>query len=264
MDKQIIFQNQPIFYKVTGEGNPVVLVHGVPADGSLWNNQAAFLSSRYKLIIPDLPGSGKSGLTTDLSIVSMAEMINCILEEEKLPEAVLIGHSMGGYICIAMAEKYPGKVKALGFFHSSAYADTEEKKATRQKNIGFIQKHGSYEFIKQSTPGLFSDDFRKDHLDIINSIIEKYRNFNQASLAAYQQAMMDRSDKRKVLEQIEKPVLFIIGEYDKAVPLKDSMEQSHIPALVYIHVLMNSGHMGMLEEPDKSNQILSMFLIDVC
>ena len=263
MDKKIVFKNKSIFYSVTGQGKPVVFIHGVPADGSLWINQSAILANRYQLIIPDLPGSGKSDLTGDVSIDAMADIIKYILDTEDTGEAVIIGHSMGGYVAVAFADKFPEAIKALGLFHSSAYADSEEKKASRKKNIGFIQQHGSYEFIKQSTPGLFSDDFKTNHKEVVDGIIEKYKNFNPDSLAAYQQAMMDRTDRRKVLEQIAGPVLFVIGTQDKAIPLEDSMQQCHIPSLSYIHILKHSGHMGMLEEGEKSNSILEVFLKDV-
>jgi pimeloyl-ACP methyl ester carboxylesterase len=263
MDKQLVYKNKSVFYNVSGHGNPVVLIHGVPEDGSMWHNQTEFLSNRYQLIIPDLPGSGKSELTDEVSIDAMADVIKYILDAETISKAVIIGHSMGGYVSVAFAEKFPGMIKALGLFHSSAYSDSDDKKEARKKNIAFIQKHGSYEFIRQSTPGLFSDTFKKDNKESVDGIIEKYKNFNPDSLAAYQQAMMDRSDKRKVFERIGEPVLFIIGANDKALPFEDSMQQCHIPALSYIHILKNSGHMGMLEEMEKSNDILEMFLKDV-
>lgn len=263
MEKNITYKNKSIFYNILGEGRAVVLIHGVPMDSRLWDNQLSLLSKNYQLIIPDLPGSGRSELTDDTSIDAMAGIIKSILDAEGITEAVLIGHSMGGYVCISFAEQFPGMLTALGFFHSTAYADNEEKKAARKKNTLFIRKHGSYAFIKQSTPGLFCDTFKKDHKKVVDEIIEKYKDFNPCSLAAYQQAMMDRSDRRKLLEQIVKPVLFIIGEHDKAIPFQDSLEQCHIPALSYIHILNNSGHMGMLEEVEKSNDILATFLKDV-
>lgn len=262
MDKHIVFKNSTIYYKVEGDGPVVVLIHGVPADSNLWNNQVPVLVD-YKLIIPDLPGSGRSDLPAETSIDSMAECIKAILDAEAVSEAIMIGHSMGGYITLAFAEEYPSNIKALGLFHSTAYADNEEKKKSRLKNIGFIEKHGSYEFMKQSTPGLFSDTFKKDNGQVVEDMIEKYRDFNKASLATYQQAMMERSDRRHLLKELDKPFLFIIGEHDKAVSFPDSMEQCHIPALSYIHILGNSAHMGMIEEAEKSNGIIQNFLKDI-
>ncbi|MEO5999120.1 MAG: alpha/beta hydrolase [Chitinophagaceae bacterium] len=262
MDKNVVFQNKSIFYRVTGQGKPVVLIHGVPVDGEIWSQQAAVMEKHCRLIIPDLPGTGKSELPDNVRMEAMADSIKAILDAEAMLEVILIGHSMGGYISLAFAEKYPGMLKALGLFHSSSYADREEKKIARKKNIAFIQRQGSYKFIQQSTPGLFGDTFKKEHPEMVDTIIEKYKNSNPSSLAAYQEAMMERPDRRELLKQIDKPVLFVIGEHDSAIPFKDSMEQCHLPALSYIHILKNSGHMGMLEEVEKSNNILERFLND--
>lgn len=264
MEKNIVYKNKTISYDVVGTGEPVVLIHGVPADGSLWDNQVAFLANRYRIITPSLPGSGKSAPADNMSIDGMAAIIKNILDGEKISQAVIIGHSIGGYVSMALSDNYPEVVKALGLFHSSSYADSEEKKEARKKNISSIKNHGSYEFIKETLPALFCDAFRKEHSGSVEEMIEKYKNINPGSLAAYQQAMIDRPDRRNVLKKIVNPVLFIMGEYDKAIPLQDSLEQCHIPALSYIHILKNSGHFGMLEEVERSNKVLEMFLEDVC
>ncbi len=84
---------------------------------------------------------------------------------------VLIGHSMGGYISMAFAEKYPDKLSGLGLFHSSSYADSPEKKESRDKNILFIQKNGAALFVEQAIPGLFSDEFKSEHPEEIRRLI---------------------------------------------------------------------------------------------
>ncbi len=262
MDKKISYKNKSVSYRVIGQGNPVVLLHGFAEDKEIWIRQVKALENNYQLIIPDLPGSGGSESTGDLSMDSMADTIKHILNEEGISETVLIGHSMGGYVSIAFADKYPDSLKALGFFHSSSYADNDEKKAARKKNSAFIQKNGSHAFLQQSTPGLFCDASKTAFPGIVETIIERYKDFSPAALAAYQLAMSERPDRREVLKNIVKPVLFIIGQHDSAIPFQDSMEQSHLPALSYIHILKQSGHMGMLEETEKSNLILQDFLSD--
>src|SRR5664279_3334509 len=107
------------------------------------------------------------------------------MEFENIPELVLIGHSMGGYIALAFAEKYPEKINALGLFHSSSYADSAEKKEAREKNIRFILKNGSAPFIEQSIPGLYSDSFKRDNPEEIQIQVERYANFNPDSLVQY-------------------------------------------------------------------------------
>jgi pimeloyl-ACP methyl ester carboxylesterase len=172
---------------------------------------------------------------------------------------VMIGHSMGGYITLAFAEKYPEGLKGIGLFHSTAYADSEEKKAIRQKGIEFMLQHGAALFIQQTTPNLFSPAFKKEHPEVIQEIIERYSNFSNESLVQYYKSMMARPDRTDILKKSTYPVLLIAGEHDTAIPADHVMQQSYLPSLSYIHLLQHSAHMGMLEEQEQANEILSNF-----
>ena len=252
--------NKNLHYNTQGDGLPVMLIHGLAEDHSIWDEIASELPSGYRLIIPDLPGSGFSELTEIRAIESRADACKAILDKEDCGSCVIIGHSMGGYVALAMAEKYPDAVSALGLFHSSAFADDEEKIASRKKNISFILSHGTSAFMQQATPTLFSTKSKEERPEMISYLINKYSDFNAESLVAYQQAMIRRPDRSAILERIVKPVLFIIGKEDKAIPYQISMRQSHLPALAFIHVLEHSGHMGMMEEFEESLEILEKFL----
>ncbi len=175
----------------------------------------------------------------------------------------MIGHSMGGYISLAFAEKYSDRLSGLGLFHSSAFPDTEEKKITRKRGIQFIEEHGQAKFLEQATPNLFSKSFKEQHPDAVNEIIDHYTNFQDTALVHYYEAMMQRPDRTHILKNFLRPVLFILGEHDTAIPLADGLRQCHIPRLSYIHILRNSGHMGMIEETDKCRKILQKFLEDL-
>ena len=258
---------EKIFYRKMGSGIAVVLVHGFAEDGNIWDKQVDALKNNFQLIIPDLPGSGKSvnrhrapviGLPPTIDVY--ADYIKAILDAEKIKSCIIIGHSMGGYITLAFAEKYPGMLKGFSLFHSTAYSDSEEKKTMRGKSIGFIQKHGASEFIKQSAPNLFSDHTKKNHPEMIEELIHKYDNFNPAALVSYYEAMMQRPERMNVLRDFKGSILFIVGENDNAVPLQQSLMQSHIPGISYIHILKNAGHMGMWEVPDDVTIFLTAFI----
>ena len=263
MNKEIQITGKKIFYRVTGEGNPVMLVHGFGEDGTVWNNQVDFLKDKFRIIIPDLPGSGKSELIENSSIEDMAEVLHQIIHEEDIDHCVMIGHSMGGYITLAFAEMYWNHLTAFGLFHSSAYADSKEKITTRQKGIEFINEHGAFAFLKTATPNLFSPLTKAENPGLIDKQINSLDNFSPAALVSYYEAMISRPDRTAILLQATVPVLFIIGKYDNAVPPEDSLQQCHLPEKSYIHMLNRSGHMGMLEEPQQSNQILEKFLLDI-
>ena len=167
---------------------------------------------------------------------------------------------MGGYISLAFAKKYPEYLDALGLVHSTAYADSEEKKEVRKKGIEFIKQHGAFKFLKTTIPNLYSSHFKETQPGFVEKQIDRLNDFTAPALIAYYTAMMERPDRIEVLKTATTPVLFIIGEYDYAIPLEESLRQCHLPEISYIHFLKKSGHMGMLEEPEKVNRILDDFL----
>lgn len=264
MNKQIVFEGKKIFYRVNGQGRPVMLVHGFGEDGSIWDAQVDWLRNDFQLIVPDLPGSGNSDLIADMSMEGLAELLMEIIKQEIGDSRLtMIGHSMGGYIALAFAEKYESRLNGLGLFHSSAYADNPEKIATREKAIEFINAHGAFEFLKTSTPNLFSAKTKDERPELIDKQIASLSNFSAPALVLYYRSMMQRPDRTVVLEKATVPVLLIMGEDDNAVPLKDMLAQSRLPEKAYIHILHESGHMGMLEEAAKSNEAVKDFCLNL-
>ena len=269
MIKEILYQNKKIFYRSIGSGKPVMLVHGFGEDGNVWANQIEVLKNNFHLIIPDLPGSGKSEMINDMSMEGMAEVIKAIYDSEishSPPSGgwgAVIGHSMGGYITLALVEKYWNHVNAFGLFHSTAFPDTEEKKAVRKKGIEFVKEHGAFEFLKTTTPNLFSPNFKSEFIGFIDQFIDNLPHFSSGAIIAYYNAMLQRPDRTHILKNTKSPVLFIAGEHDNAVPLNDILKQCHLPGKSYFHVLKKSGHMGMLEQPTDTAQILEEFLLEI-
>lgn len=259
-EKYISYNDASIHYTLIGDGLPVMFVHGFAEDSSVWEKQIAFLKNDYKLIIPDLPGTGQSTILKNerIYVEDYAAGIKAILDAENIDQCIMIGHSMGGYITLAFAEKYPANLLAFGLFHSSAYADDEAKIEVRRKAIGFIRENGAEAFLKTSIPGLFFDaELSKDDIDCL---LKKGNNFSPAALIQYYEAMIARPDRTILLKDSTTAVLLIIGQHDKAIPFNLSLEQAKMAAHSYIHILRNSGHMGMLEESDKVNSILAEFL----
>ena len=262
MDKTVLYQNKKVFYRDIGSGDPVILVHGFGEDGNVWDKQVAHLKNNYHLIVPDLPGSGQSELINDMSMEGMAEVLHTIIHEENIDRCTVIGHSMGGYITLALVESYWNHVNAFGLFHSSAFADTDEKKETRKKGIEFIKQNGAFEFLKTATPNLFSPNSKEQIPDVISKFIESLKGFTPEALTSYYNAMMGRPDRTAILKNTKNPVLFIAGEHDNAIPLNDVLKQCHLPEKSYFHVLKKSGHMGMMEETENANRILAEFLLE--
>jgi len=245
---------------------PLVLLHGFAEDSSIWDRQKEFLQDKYRLIIPDLPGSGSAPLANDkdsnTSMEGLAAAVKARLDAENIEQCIMVGHSMGGYVTLAFAELYPDRLKALGLFHSTAYADTEEKKAARRKGIEFIKNNGAAPFIRQSTPNLFSEHSRQEHPEWVTDLIQRYGSFDPEALVRYYEAMIRRPDRSHILNNFKGPVLFVIGRQDSAVPLTASLQQCHMPSIAHIHILQDAGHMGMIEDSDRAGHILESFTKD--
>ncbi len=264
--------HSPLFYRDLGKGHPTLLLHGFAEDGTVWDNQAETLSAGCRVIIPDLPGSGHSGLPfapsaprsseipAPTSIESMAKSVRELLDQLNIETCTLIGHSMGGYIGLAFAALYPERLTALGLFHSTAYPDSDDKKTTRRKAIEFIRANGTAPFIRQSTPNLFSPGTRAQRPGLISAAIDKNASFVPGALIAYYEAIIARPDRTIVLKEFTRPVLFLMGEEDTVIPLRQALEQCYLPRISHLHIVKNAGHMAMLEAPEESTRILRDFI----
>ena len=285
MQKHFQYQSANISYTVYGKGKPVVLLHGFGEDSSIWNEQVDFLKEHCLMIAPDLPGSGKSSLlslesgvrrlesstspdagfqTPDfISIDDYADCIHALLIHENITACILLGHSMGGYITLAFAEKYPALLTAFGLIHSTAFADSEEKKKTREKSIALIEEYGAMAFLKNTIPNLFGTKFKSEQPGKITALIEAGNTFSKEALQQYTRAMMLRPDRTHALISNRLPVIFVIGTEDIAAPPDDMIKQASLPNISYIHVLQDVGHMGMWEAPEKLNRQLLTFLSEL-
>lgn len=151
-----------LHYRVTGQGDPVLLIHGFSEDGQVWNDMLPTLSGQYRLIVPDLAGSGKSGGNIDgLTLEDHAEHLLKLMEQEQISNCAMIGHSMGGYITLAFAEKYPERLNKFGLFHSTAYADNEEKKRQGKRMQISLQRTGPRNLYSSPCPTFFHRNIQR-------------------------------------------------------------------------------------------------------
>lgn len=264
MQKQFEYKGQVVNYGDEGAGLVLVLLHGFAEDSTIWATQVDFLKKNYRVITPDMPGSGQSAYNAALeSIEDYAAAIEALLKQANVGQCIMLGHSMGGYIMLAFAALYPQYLKGIGFVNSTAFADGEEKKLNRDKGIAVMQEYGAQAFIKNTTPNLFAAGYKKQFAAKVEALTTKGAGFTTAALQQYYRAMKNRPDRTPVLKQSGLPVLFIAGTEDVAVPLADTLKQVHQPLVSYIHIFEDTGHMAMMEAADKTNEAIAAFLRDV-
>ncbi|MBL7717833.1 MAG: alpha/beta hydrolase [Flavipsychrobacter sp.] len=248
-------------YRKSGQGPALVLIHGFPENGGLWGRVVPLLENDFTVIVPDLPGTGNSTLgTAGASMEDMADGIKMLLENVGLSRAVIAGHSMGGYVALAFADRYPDMLAGLALVHSTASADNDDKKETRRKSIALITKGGKEPFIKQMIPNLFAPTFREAHPSVIEEQVKRGMELEADSMVAFYEAMMNRPDRTDLLEKATFPVQFIIGKEDALVPAEVALAQSRMASRNFVSLYSNTGHMSMIEQPSSLARDLSDFV----
>ncbi|PMD97574.1 alpha/beta hydrolase [Siphonobacter sp. BAB-5405] len=233
---------------------PLILLHGYGEDLKVWDSIKAAFWPNKNVITPSY--ASRSDL---VSIDEYAEAVYQELTAQGVERGVIIGHSMGGYIALALAEKHPEFIAGLGLFHSTSYADTEEKKENRRKNITAIEEKGPEAFLQTFVKNMYSDEYAASHPGQLQEHVTHVSQIPPAALKAGMQAMMDRPDRRQVLQQANYPVLFVIGMKDKAVKPEEALEQTHLAKNTSQLILEKAGHMGMVEEPDECLEAIQAF-----
>ncbi|MEA5138352.1 alpha/beta fold hydrolase [Arcicella rigui] len=234
----------------------VVLLHGFGEDSTIWSGYVPFLQKDFFIITPEY-----ARLSHLKTIEQYADFVNDIVVASGFEKCILIGHSMGGYIALAFAEKYAEKVLGLSLFHSTAFADSDEKKVARSKNVEFLKTHGTEAFIKATTPNLYAETFAKKYPEIIQKHILASSTLPVEALIAGMEAMRERPDRKHVLKSLRCPVMFIIGEKDKSVAPADAKAQIMIPKFFSSLILDEVAHMGMIEEPEDCLKFVGKFLL---
>ena len=258
--KSITFNKKKLSYKKKGKGLPLIFLHGFGEDSRVWDEFVEKFVEDYKVIRIDLPGFGQSDAGEDMTISKMANGVHAVLEKLEVKQCVLIGHSMGGYVSLAFAERHENMLLGLGMFHSQPFADTEEKKKGRQKGIDFIRKYGHSLYIKQLIPALFAKSFANDNQVLIERLTFQANQYESEGIIGGLEAMKNRPDRSEGLKKIKCPVLFIVGKEDQAIPEQNSLEQVHLPDVASIHILPKVGHMGMYEAKKKCTKIIKDFI----
>ena len=251
--------------KVTGSGLPILLLHGFCENSSLWENISANLKSNYKVITIDLPGFGKSNPDEgNSSIEKIAPSIHHMMVSDlQIDQYVVIGHSLGGYISLALADIFPAAILGIGLVNSTSFADSEDKKVLRNKIVEFVNKHGVATFLEGFVGNLFTtENQQKLSVDIAN-VLKMGNNLSKSTLTTYLRAMRDRPDRSYLLNKLNH-VLFIGGREDKHISLTDIEKQ--IRALKNYengYFFDKVAHMSMYEAVNGLQNAINHFLLSV-
>jgi len=261
MEKRISFRECDLVYLDYGEGKCIVLLHGYLERGKIWQAFTKLMPEGYRFIVPDLPGHGDSGSWGRVHTMDdLAVAVNAILEAEGIPEIFLAGHSMGGYVCMAFADLYPERLAAYALVHSTPFADTDEKRENREREISLVLCGKKRQIVLVNIPKAFASV----NLDRMSPQVESLKHMALMSpdegMIALLNGMKERPDRTAVLQNPELPLLLIGGMKDNYIPVEVFEKLASLAPHARVLRLENSGHMGFMEEPELLVKEFEAFL----
>lgn len=242
-------------YRVFGNGNPVLLLHGFLEDASMWD---AFVTCNNSKIIPiDLNGHGQSQLASNLnrSVKNMALQVMEIVNLNGWQNAQIIGHSMGGYVGLELMKLNP-QFEHLTLLNSHPWDDTDEKKSDRNRVIQLVHIKPNL-FISEAIPSLFAN--KEQFPDTIATYIHNAQKMNPNAISWVTAAMRDRLDNSKLLIENPEKYTVIQGEKDNLIPAKKMAEFCAKHAVSYIEVA-HCGHMIHEENTEALKEMLELII----
>jgi pimeloyl-ACP methyl ester carboxylesterase len=238
-----------IYFKERGQGVPLVLLHGFCETHKIWDELIPELSKTCRVITPDFPGFGQSQLPVEpFSISDIGDELIKWLALNEIINPIIIGHSLGGYVALDMAQKMPESILGLGLFHSTIFADSEEKKSNRNKTIEFVLKNGVRPFVDTFVIALF---YQKEN-EFIPHVREIALSTSVKTLIGYSEAMRDRYSQEHFSKYFNGKFLLVAGEHDAIIPFQISEKISQLVPQSMFCTLKNTGHMGMYEDVGAS------------
>lgn len=250
-----------LHYEIQGNGKEnFVLLHGFMENLMIWEHLEEFLSKDFRIIKIDLPGHGRSEILSEVHTMElMAEEVEKVITKLNIKKFHLLGHSMGGYVSLAYAEKFGEKMKSLTLFFSTFFPDEEEKKEQRQKSFRIIRENFK-SYVNAGVPALFNPN----EMDILEGKTELAKEIAlstkpEGAIAALK-GMMVRKDRKEVIEKTEAKILIIAGKHDNAVKTEDLIKNLPDRTNIKSYVL-DCGHNGHWEKPEICAAVINTELL---
>tara|TARA_R110002073_G_scaffold123234_2_gene266884 strand:- start:70060 stop:70842 length:783 start_codon:yes stop_codon:yes gene_type:complete len=258
MQKTLSFKNIQVSYFDFGKGPTIVLLHGFLENSTMWSSIIPTLSKTHRVLAIDLLGHGKTECLGYVhSMELMAEAVEAVLKSLRLRRVLIIGHSMGGYVALAFAEKHPEKLKGLCLMNSTSLADEEERKELRARANKMVQSNFR-SMVQMSFTNLFSEKSRTEFkLEMELALKEALKTPLQGYIAC-QEGMRIRQNRTHVLTENSFKKLIIIGKKDPVLVYEESLEEAsktNTEVLVF-----NDGHMSHLENKQELLIALKKFV----
>lgn len=261
MKKVTKYKGVEVAYDDLGKGDCLVLLHGYLETRWIWQSFTERVSGRHRVVTIDLPGHGDSGTWGKVhTMEDLAGAVDSVLTGEGIGRVFLVGHSMGGYVAMAFADLYPEKLTGYTLFHSTCFADTDEKRKNRDREISLVLCNKKRQIINVNIPKGFADI----NLERLCGEVEFARNIALSNpdegIVAILNGMKGRPDRTRVLQDPSLPLLLIGGMKDNYIPVEVFDRLVSLAPHARVLRLEKSGHMGFLEQPGPAAEAIEAMM----
>lgn len=243
-------------------GLPVVLLHGFPLCRAMWTPQVEALTrAGYRVVTPDLPGFGGSPpLAGTATMGRYADTVISLLDRLGIERAVVGGMSMGGYVLLNLAERYPERLLAALYLVTKAAADDQAGKARRVELAGEV-RGGNRQVVPEAFERvLFAPETTRRQPELTSRVRQWMDAASPEGVAGALLAMRNRRDYLSLLPTLDTPALVVGAAEDVAIPPVHAEALAKGLPDAELHIIVGAGHMANLEQPEAFNRVLLNFL----
>lgn len=259
-------------FRDTGSGPPLIFLHPTPLDSDYWRPLIENLAG-IRAIAPDLRGHGGSELGEDLpiglfervpdaqvlTIEALAADVLTLLDVLKLPQAVLVGCSIGGYLLFELWRRACERMSALAFICSKPQPDAEAGLARRAANIALLRQAGTGPLFDGMAQTLIGVTARERRPEIVAEL-RAHMTLTPEVAIAVQAGLAIRPDSVPTVATIDVPVLAIAGGEDTGVTPAEMEALRAVPGGCEFHLVPDAGHFAAYEQPEKVAALLAEWL----
>jgi pimeloyl-ACP methyl ester carboxylesterase len=247
-----------LHYEARGAGRPLVLLHGFPFSSESFWPQLDAPPPGCRLLVPDHRGFGRSAPGDGPSTMeALADDVLALMDALGLPQALIGGVSMGGYVALALTRRDPGRVAGLVLIDTQSSADDEAGRARREAVARDVETTGAGPLVDAMLPRLLAP-----HADAaVRARLEALmRAQPPAAIAAASRGMATRADARDILSRFGGPCLVVVGEHDVITPPDKARAMAALVPQARLEVIPEAGHLPNLEQPAAFARAMEAFL----
>ncbi len=228
----------------------VMLLHGFPLDGRVWLDVADRLKHAARVIVPDLPGFGRSSVSERFTMDSLAEDVVTIAARLRLGRFVLAGLSMGGYVAQAVVRGYASKLSGLVLCDTRAAPDDETAKQKRDEMIALVRTYGTPAVVDVMLPNMLHSSAYEHQTELVHRLKSIMLDQGPRTIEYAVSAIRDRSDGEKALRESSLPGLVVCGDDDRISPASVARSMGALRSGIDVEIIQGAGHMAPIERPE--------------